>query len=177
MPPVPRIDLMKPEDKDWLDTELSRRGYGSLVELSELLSEKGYEISKSTLGIYAKERKERLRAIEDMRLWSRDMTATAGTDGANMAIANTFQLQLTIFRMLSEFDFNPVLEELPPEKRLDIAIKLAKMQPELSRTLITLETFKAEMMERLDQLEKDAKEAGTALDAKTLESVRAIYGF
>jgi hypothetical protein len=63
MPAVAKVHTLPDDIRGWLEGELKRRGYGDYVQLSELLAEKGYRISKSTLGRFGVDLKERCDAL------------------------------------------------------------------------------------------------------------------
>jgi Protein of unknown function (DUF3486) len=64
MPQVRAIDLLPAAIKSELDDRLIQSGFGGYVGLSEWLKEQGWEISKSSLGEYGKDFKDRLAALK-----------------------------------------------------------------------------------------------------------------
>ena len=46
------IDQLNPDDKFWLDTWFKDKGFCGYVEIAEILMERGYSISKSSVHRY-----------------------------------------------------------------------------------------------------------------------------
>lgn len=179
MPPVSKLNLLPKDVKDWLDAELEKRGYGLLSQITALLAEKGYAICRTSVGIYSYRRKKKLEKIAGMREWAREIIGTVDRDGVDMSLANTAILQQMIFDLFSDMDFSR-LSELPLEKRMDLVVRLGRLQPELSRSFISLETYKTKFLKEIDELEKlanEQKDPSKKLDMETLRQVRErVYG-
>jgi len=172
MPAISKTTLLPKEVKEWLNDELEKRHYGSLTELTALLNEKGYSISRTVIGNYSLKRKKKLEAINAMRTWAVDIIGSIGKDGVNMSLANTAVLQQMIFELFSEMQDFSSIQELSVDKKMEMLIRLAKLQPELSRTFVTLDTYKTQLLAKLEKLESQGE--GKKIDAETLKQVREV---
>ncbi|MEM7047065.1 MAG: DUF3486 family protein [Pseudomonadota bacterium] len=63
MPRPAKIDLVPDAVRKGLEEKLIKNGFGGYAGLSEWLAEQGYEISKSALGYWGKDFKDRLKTI------------------------------------------------------------------------------------------------------------------
>ena len=83
MPVIPKIHKLPEPDREWLDKELATRGHGDFVELSKLLAERGYQISKSAIGDYSKKQQIDQEALKLISAEAKTIIELVGDD-ANM---------------------------------------------------------------------------------------------
>ena len=58
------IDQLNPDDKFWLDTWFKDKGFCGYVEIAEILMERGYSISKSSVHRYGQKLEQKLAAVQ-----------------------------------------------------------------------------------------------------------------
>jgi Protein of unknown function (DUF3486) len=106
MPQVRAIDLLPADVKSALDDRLIQSGFGGYVGLSEWLKEQGWEISKSSLGEYGKDFKDRLAALKlsrEIAIAYRD--ALPDDQGAQAEMLTTLAQDVSFSFMLKVRDF------------------------------------------------------------------------
>ncbi|WP_126456719.1 DUF3486 family protein [Sulfuriflexus mobilis] len=96
------VVTLPPEVKAWLDQELMRRNFTGYIELSDLLEEQGYEISKSAVGRYGKRFKEEQKQLKQTIEMARAISEVYGDDGADMNQAITALMQQEVMAIIRD---------------------------------------------------------------------------
>ena len=90
------IDQLNPDDKFWLDTWFKDKGFCGYVEIAEILMERGYSISKSSVHRYGQKLEQKLAAVQ-ASTQAAIMIAEAAPDDSDMrtqAVLSLMQTQL-----------------------------------------------------------------------------------
>ncbi len=186
MPAVTKIRKMPDEDRSWLDAELYRRGFGDHQVLSDLLAERGYEISRATLGYYAQQRKKREEKISERVDAALKMVNRLGDNTHTLGVALTLLSQQKIIDILYEHDFEiPDVAE-NPDGLNELLIQLLKIVPCLNDSALNQERWRKDLAKQLDALAKQAEEdmkkgvvstdGKPTLDPETIREIQRLYG-
>lgn len=178
MPPPRKVDLLPDDERAWLDAELVRRGFSGYHALSELLAERGYEISHSALGQHGLELKKSLADVRVSTQMAKFFAEAARDDEANLSEAVISLVQTGWFKALaySRKAADADAADDSPEA-VNLLSKASKAVSELSRASVNQKRFAADVRRKLETLEKEAAVPGSGLDAETLRRVRQdVYG-
>jgi Protein of unknown function (DUF3486) len=177
MPQVRAIDLLPIPVKSQLDERLIQSGFGGYIGLSEWLKEQGFEISKSSIGEYGKDFKDRLAALK----LSREMAiayrqALPDDQGAQAEMLGELAQDVLFNFLLKVQDFtkNSGSEEESEElKKLSSMIATTtRAVADVSRSGIAVKKYASEVKCKVVALE-----GKPGMDATTLEAVRReIFG-
>lgn len=192
MAPRSKILTLPEEVRRFVDTALSEAGFAKFELLSELLSDKGYSISKSAIGRYSKGVAKKLAAISASTHAAKLIADHAKDDGnalggAVMTMVN--QQLFDIMVSLQELDLSGIESDDPADAKLAQAVaesramvlaKISKALAELNRALQGQKKFYEESKAKMAKLEADSAAATAAgrkgLDLDTLAAVKAAYG-
>lgn len=147
------IDQLNPEDKAWLDARFRDQGFCGYVEIAELLAERGYNLSKSSIHRYGQKLEQKLAAVQ-ASTQAAIMIAEAAPDDSDMrtqAVLSLMQTQL--------FDTLIALQEagtegVDPAKRLALISQCGKGISSLAQASIGQKKW---MLDVRDRVEKAAK--------------------
>ena len=107
MPARSKVHQLPPEVKAELDAELVARHFSDYEELAVWLGEKGYEVSKSSLGRYGLGFQQRVQALRMAREQATAIVAEMGDDAGDMGEALTAVAQEKIFSTLIDMEVDP----------------------------------------------------------------------
>jgi hypothetical protein len=175
MAPRSKISQLPPEDKKWLDNELTTRNFSDYLELAELLQERGYEISHAAVHRHGQKLEKTLARIK-LSTEAALLIAEAVPDSQDSRSAAVISmLQTGLFDALTELQD---VEKMEPEKRVTTLAKASQGFSKLVEASLSQKRFADEVKKRLDLLEKAAGKKGKPkIDAETLRQVReALYG-
>jgi len=112
------------ELRDGLDERLADTSI-TYVEISAWLAEAGYEISKSTIGRYALESRQLAGRLLETQAKVRELVKVA--KGQDDEALTEGALQIAVGKLTERIALvEEELDELPPEKAIDLMIKLAR---------------------------------------------------
>ena len=181
MPVIPKIHKLPEPDREWLDQELATRGHGDFVELSKLLAERGYQISKSAIGDYSKKQQIDQEALKLISAEAKTIIELVGDD-ANMLgeAATALALQKAIVA-LSRADIDGDLySEKPTYDWTKILRAIGALSSSNAKNKEYRRKVEAETKSKLGQLRKQSQSEGgdkqAALEAAIRTVEETIYG-
>lgn len=173
MPKRSGVETMPRELRDWLDSELVRRGFRDYVQLAADLKAKGADVSKSTVHRYGSRLEERMAQWKASAEQARAIVAASGDDEGAM---NEVLIRLTQDKLMN------VLVEMEVDPEAIDLTKLTRAISDLVRGSVSQKRFAAEVRakaaERLKAVEAEAKAMkGETRDVamEMLQKVRAVY--
>lgn len=110
MATVSKVAQLPTEVRAWLDQQLVNSGFGNYSELTDQLNEKlashelEFSVSRSGLGVYGKNLKDRIQKIKHSTEAARLLNDTMDDDGDALAIANIALAQDIIFNLMNKID-------------------------------------------------------------------------
>lgn len=154
MPPRSAIATLPDAVKDELNRKLLESGFGDLVALSAWLSEQGYQISKSSVGIYSKELKDSMekslsRARERMAI-AKALKGASDEDKSALMEANEM---VAMDQIMDMFEY---LGGLSGGDRMAALPKLVRAIADLNRSAVGSAKWKREFE---GEIRKQANEA------------------
>ena len=172
MPKRSAVTTLPPEVKEWLDKSLVESDFSGYDALSAALSEKGYQISKSSLHRYGSEFEESLQAIKLSTEMAKAVVDACPDDAGNFGEALTRLVQQKSFEVLTKMEVDPQKVKLTD---------LGNMVSLVNRTSIDIKKYASEVKARMDakfeELESDNNSGKRKIDPETLRMVREeIYG-
>jgi len=99
---VSSVSVLPSEVKAWLDIELVRRHFSDYRGISSLLSQRGYEISKSAVGRYGKKFKQEQKQLRQSIEMAKAFAEVIGDDGAAMNQTLTVLAQQELMAVIRE---------------------------------------------------------------------------
>jgi Protein of unknown function (DUF3486) len=164
------VSLLTPDQRSELNRRLYEKDYGDFDSFVELLSNWGYEISRSSIGRYSQSEKRKVEAYQAAAARAAAIAAALPDDGA-ISDATTKIASLAIFDAIEGIDFSDT-------KSVANLAALAKAQAALSKAAIETSNFKrlyAEMIGKVDKALQDSATKGS-ISMETLIEVRRCYG-
>lgn len=141
MPPRSKVAQLPPEVKSWLDSALAENNFSGYEALSDELSARGFDISKSALNRYGQDFEVRLSALKMASEQARAVVdAAPDEEGA---------VNEALMRLVQEHLFKLLMSD---EGKFDLP-KIAKAVAELGRASVTQKKFS------IDQRKAIAEEA------------------
>jgi len=174
MPPRSIFDTMPDGVRDELNQKLFGSGFGDLVALSAWLGEQGYEVSKSSLGVYSKGLKDKMerataRARERLEIAK---TLRGTTDDEKAAL-----LELSEMASLDQLlDILESASDLTMQERLKFMPRIITAGANLNRSAVGSAKWKRDFEHEIrEQAKLEAAEAATksAKDAGVSEETIA----
>lgn len=170
MPAPSKISQLPEDVRAWLDQELIRRGFGGLVVLEGLLAERGFEIGKSSIGLYSQKLKRKLAAIRAATEAARSI-AEAAPDDADLRSAATMSLvQTDLFDVLVALQ---EAEDADPGERLKLLARAAAAIADLSRASVNQKKWQTEI--RQQERERAANIVAETARAQGMTEEQARY--
>ena len=151
------IDQLNPDDKFWLDTWFKDKGFCGYVEIAEILMERGYSISKSSVHRYGQKLEQKLAAVQ-ASTQAAIMISEAAPDDSDMrtqAVLSLMQTQL--------FDTLIALQEagsegVDPAKRLALISQCGKGIASLAQASIGQKKWMLDVRDRVEKVAKSVEE-------------------
>lgn len=172
-----KIAGLPPEVKTWLNAALVEGNFSGYEALEQMLTERGFTISKSSIHRYGQKLESKLAAVRASTEAARAIAEAAPDDADLRSAAAISLVQTEIFNVmvaLQEAD-----EESNPEERLKLMAKAAKPLAELSRASVNQKKWEGEVRARTalaaDTAERIAKKGGLSA-ASVAEIRRSILG-
>jgi Protein of unknown function (DUF3486) len=165
------VSLLTPEHRAELNRRLFEKDYGDFDSFVELLSEWGYEISRSSIGRYSQNEKRKIEAYQAAAARAAAIAAALPDDGA-IADATTKIASLAIFDAIEHIDYSDT-------KSVANLAALARAQAALSKAAIETSDWKrayAEMVGKVDRALQDSAKKGKISTETLVELRRDCYG-
>ena len=163
------IDQLNPDDKFWLDTWFKDKGFCGYVEIAEILMERGYSISKSSVHRYGQKLEQKLAAVQ-ASTQAAIMIAEAAPDDSDMrtqAVLSLMQTQL--FDTLINLQ-EAGTEGVDPAKRLALISSCGKGIASIAQASIGQKKW---MLDVRDRVEKAAQAVDSIVKKGGLSSEAA----
>ncbi|MEX5441897.1 DUF3486 family protein [Acinetobacter schindleri] len=94
------IDQLNEEDRKWLDARLRDQGFCGYVEIAELLAERGYNVSKSSVHRYGQKLEQKLAAVQASTQAAILISEAAPDDADQRSAAVMSLIQTELFNAL-----------------------------------------------------------------------------
>ena len=168
------IDQLNPEDKQWLDSRFRDQGFCGYEEIAQILQERGYNVSKSSVHRYGQKLEQKLAAVQ-ASTQAAIMISEAAPDDADQRSAAVMSLMQTQL-----FDALIALQEaggegVDPAKRLALIAQCGKGIASLAQASVGQKKWMLDVRERVEKaaqaVESIVKKGG--LSAETAASIRA----
>ncbi len=176
MPQRPKIAGLPPDLRAWLDRALSDQAFAGYEQLSDLLRERGYEISKSSLHRYGEKLERRLSAIKASTEAAVAIANAAPDDADERSAAVMALIQTDVFDVLLQLQ---EAEAAEPGERLKLLRGAAKSIAELSRASVNQRKRRDDVAAKVrvaaDQAAKIASRGGLSPDT-VAEIRKAVLG-
>lgn len=174
MPRRPKVVDLPKDVRAWLDEALAEGNFCGYETLSAELKRRGYDISRSSVHRYGQRLERKLAAIRASTEAARQIAAAAPDDSDLRSAAVISLVQSDLFDALLALQ---EAEHADPADRVKLLAAAARAVAEASRASIGQKRWADEVRERLDAVEKTARQAGRTLDAQTLAEIRrGLYG-
>lgn len=163
------IDQLNAEDKAWLDARFRDQGFCGYVEIAELLAERGYNVSKSSVHRYGQKLEQKLAAVQ-ASTQAAIMIAEAAPDDSDMrtqAVLSLMQTQL--FDTLINLQ-EAGTEGVDPAKRLALISSCGKGIASIAQASIGQKKW---MLDVRDRVEKAAQAVDSIVKKGGLSSEAA----
>jgi len=168
-----KIDGLPVEVRRWLERALTEANFSGYEELAMLLREKGYAISKSSIGRYGQKIERRFAAIKASTEAARMLTEGAADDQDARSEALIALVQTEMFESIVNLQ-EAGEEGLSDEDRITLLSKAMKNIATVTRASVTLKKFQQEVRARVkvaaEAAENIARKGGLTTDA--VESIR-----
>lgn len=167
------IDLLSAEDKTWLDRRFMDQGFCGYEEIANILQERGYNVSKSSVHRYGQKVEQKLAAVQ-ASTQAAMMIADAAPDDSDMrssAVLSLVQTELFNALIALQESENP---DADPADRIMLMAKAGKGIAEIAKASVNQKKWQSEVNERVQQaakaVEKIVKKGGMSKD--TVDEVK-----
>ncbi|MBJ8467645.1 DUF3486 family protein [Acinetobacter pittii] len=167
------IDLLSAEDKTWLDKRFMDQGFCGYEEIANILQERGYNVSKSSVHRYGQKVEQKLAAVQ-ASTQAAMMIADAAPDDSDMrssAVLSLVQTELFNALIALQESENP---DADPADRIMLMAKAGKGIAEISKASVNQKKWESENRERVKAaakaVEKIVKKGGMSKD--TVDEVK-----
>ncbi|MCU4306990.1 DUF3486 family protein [Acinetobacter ursingii] len=167
------IDQLADEDKVWLDKRFMDQGFCGYEEIANILQERGYNVSKSSVHRYGQKVEQKLAAVQ-ASTQAAMMIADAAPDDSDMrssAVLSLVQTELFNALIALQESENP---DADPADRIMLMAKAGKGIAEISKASVNQKKWESEVKERVQAaakaVDKIAKKGG--LSAETAAEIR-----
>ncbi|KQF54364.1 terminase [Acinetobacter pittii] len=167
------IDLLSAEDKTWLDKRFMDQGFCGYEEIANILQERGYNVSKSSVHRYGQKVEQKLAAVQ-ASTQAAMMIADAAPDDSDMrssAVLSLVQTELFNALIALQESENP---DADPADRIMLMAKAGKGIAEISKASVNQKKWESEVKERVQaaakEVDKIVKKSG--LSKETANEIR-----
>lgn len=175
MPPVAKIDRLPETDREWLLTELAQRGYGGYEELSELLAERGYEISKSAIHAWSQKRQIDEEALRAVSAEAKTVIDLVGDDSNALGEAATALALQKAIAALAKADIETDLySEKPTYDWTKILRAIGALSNSNAKNKEYRRKVQSQAKSELEKLRKSAEGAGDIKQKALEEAIRTV---
>lgn len=174
------IDGLPDEVRRWLERALADNNYTGYTAFAEILREKGYIISKSSIHRFGQKIERRHAAIRASTEAARILIEGAPDDQDARSEAVIALVQTEMFDSIINLQ-EAGDEDLDPTERIALLSKAAKNIATLSRASVNQKKFRLDLQARvqakLTELESEARAGQSGLDLATVQRIaRDVYG-
>lgn len=163
------IDGLPEEVRRWLERTLADSNFSGYQALEEMLQERGYSISKSTIHRYGQRIERRFAAIKASTEAARFLTEGAADDQDARSEAVIALVQTELFDSIINLQ-EATDEDIDPAERLGLMSAAAKNIATLSRASVNQKRFRLEEQARIE------REARAKLIAEQEEKLQELRG-
>lgn len=167
------IDQLADDDKAWLDKRLMDLGFCGYEEIANILQERGYNISKSSVHRYGQKVEQKLAAVQ-ASTQAAIMIAEAAPDDSDMrssAVLSLVQTELFNALIALQESDNP---DANPADRIKLIAQAGKGIAEIAKASVNQKKWESEVKDRVQAaakaVDKIAKKGG--LSAETAAEIR-----
>ena len=168
------IDQLNPDDKFWLDTWFKDKGFCGYVEIAEILMERGYSISKSSVHRYGQKLEQKLVAVQASTQAAILIADAAPDDGdvRSQAVLSLIQTELFNALIALQESNDP---DADPADRLALIAKCGKGIAEITKASVNQKKWMLDVRDRAEKaaqaVESIVKKGG--LSAEVAADIRA----
>ena len=177
MPPPSKIDQLPEPIRAELEQRIVANGFGGYVQLADWLAERGFEISKTTVGAHGKELKRHLDAVKASTQAAIAFEEAARDDADARSNAIYAKFQAGVFDAL--LAFSEAEGEVNPAKRLALLTKTGKDFAALGRANVAGKRWMMEVRSKLEAAAADVRKLaeGAGVSEETLAAIdRRLQG-
>lgn len=167
-----KVDMLPPEDRAWLERELVRRGFSQYDELTALLQEKGYEITRSSVHRAGARLQRRLERIQAATEGARQIALIAPDDADNRSVAVMAMIQNDLYEIMENLEAVEDAEDSAERLGLlkDVSLSISR----ISRARVNQSRWAADVNARLADEARAAAIAGATAEGLTPEQAERI---
>ena len=166
------VDLLEEEDKRWLNNWFKDKGFCGYEEIANILQERGYNISKSSVHRYGQKIEQKLAAVQASTEAALLIAEAAPDDGDQRSAAVLSLVQTELFNAL--ISLQEANEEADAGKRLALIASCSKGIAEITKASVNQKKWQLEVQDRVEKavkaVEKIAKKGG--LSNETAAEIR-----
>ena len=167
------IDQLNSDDKQWLDSRFRDQGFCGYEEIAQILQERGYNVSKSSVHRYGQKLEQKLAAVQ-ASTQAALMIADAAPDDSDLRSSAVLSLvQTELFNALIDLQESSD-PDTDPAERIMLMAKAGKGIAEISKASVNQKKWESEVKERVQAaakaVDKIAKKGG--LSAETAAEIR-----
>lgn len=167
------IDQLAADDKNWLDKRFMNQGFCGYEEISRILQERGYDISKSSVHRYGQKVEQKLAAVK-ASTQAAMMIAEAAPDDSDLrssAVLSLVQTEMFNALIALQESENP---DADPADRIMLMAKAGKGIAEIAKASVNQKKWESDVRVRVESaakaVEKIVKKGG--LSKETAEEIR-----
>ena len=167
MPNPSKIKSMPEADRKWLETLLIEHNFSNYDVLAEALAERGYEISRASVGRYGKEFKEHCERVKRSTEMAVILAEQLGDDENAIGDAAIRTMQSELYQAMADYDWEKIQTMDPGELSLAVS--------RLSRAGVNQKKWMAEVKEKMDQAKQILSDVtkGGGLSEEALAQIEA----
>ena len=167
------IDQLAADDKNWLDKRFMDQGFCGYEEIANILQERGYDISKSSVHRYGQKVEQKLAAVK-ASTQAAMMIAEAAPDDSDLrssAVLSLVQTEMFNALIALQESENP---DADPADRIMLMAKAGKGIAEIAKASVNQKKWESDVRVRVESaakaVEKIVKKGG--LSKETAEEIR-----
>ena len=168
MPPRSKVELLPDDVRAELDRKLVASSFSDYEELAAWLTDRGYAIGKSAVGVYGQKMERRLRAIRASTEAARLIAEAAPDEQDDRSNAIISMVQTELFDGLVALQDADEVED--PAERVLLMGKLAKNIATLTRASVARNKWAREVRQQIDAALAAMKKEG--FDADTIDELQ-----
>lgn len=151
------IDQLNAEDKAWLDARFRDQGFCGYVEIAELLAERGYNVSKSSVHRYGQKLEQKLAAVQASTQAAIMISEAAPDDADQRSAAVMSLIQTELFNSLIALQ-----ESNDPDTsaadRIELMAKCGKGIASIMQASIGQKKWMLDVRDRVEKVAKSVEE-------------------
>lgn len=173
------MDQLSPEHLELLKVRLEDSGFQDYQQLTDWLTELGYEISKSSVHRFGKKHEQKMQAVSLSTQAAVHMASRNADDGGALSSSVLAMIQSEFFNAFVQLQSINDNKDIDPMERIQALSKVGKGIAELSKASVNQKKHQIEVRDKAqaaaDKVEQLANKGG--LTGKTVQEIRkAILG-